>query len=281
VSGEITPEINTDAPSMVEVDTNVAHAARIYDYLMGGKHNFEVDRVAAERATAAQGGIDKVRAHVRKNREFLGLAVRYLAGEQGVDQFLDIGTGIPYEGNVHEVAQQVVPDARVLYVDNDPVVLAHAHRLLHSEPTGTTACLGADLRDPRTILEQAAATLDLTKPTAVLLLAVLHFVPDDDDPYRVVDRLMQAVPSGSYLVMSHLASDIHPEGQTSMASRFNELGPRHTMAIRSRAEVARFFDGLEILEPGVVPLDRWHLPGERPSPLEDAAPVHAAVGRKP
>lgn len=274
-------EINGGVPGLMRVDPSVAHAARIYDYLMGGEHHFEADRIAAERATAAQGGIDKVRTHVRKNRVFLGMAVRYLAGEQNVHQFLDIGTGIPYPGNVHEVAQEVAPHARVVYVDNDPVVLAHAHRLLRSTPEGATAYIAGDLREPRTILEKVSETLDLAKPTAIMLLAVLHFVPDDDDPYGIVAELVEAVPSGSYLVMSHLASDIHARGQASMASRFNQLAPRHTMAIRSRAEVTRFFDGLEIMDPGVVPLDRWHLPGERPSPLEEAAPVHAAVGRKP
>lgn len=274
-------EINGGVPGLVGVETHVAHAARIYDYLMGGEHHFEVDRIAAERATAAQGGIDKVRTHVRKNRELLGMAVRYLAGEQNIRQFLDIGTGIPYTGNVHEVAQEVAPDARVVYVDNDPVVLAHAHRLLKSTSEGATAYIDGDLREPRVILEKAAETLDFTKPAAIMLLAVLHFVPDDDDPYGIVAELLQAVPSGSYLVMSHLASDIRAEGQTSMVTRFNELAPRHTMAIRSKAEVMRFFDGLEIMKPGVVPLDRWHSPKERPSPLDEAAPVHAAVGRKP
>lgn len=266
---------------LVEVNTEVAHAARIYDYLMGGKHHFAADRAAAERATAAQGGIEKVRTHVRRNREFLRTTVRYLAGERNVHQFLDIGTGIPYEGNVHEVAQEIATGARVVYVDNDAVVLAHAHRLLSSTPGGATAYVAGDLREPRMLLQKASETLDLAKPVAILLLAVLHFVPDDDDPYGIVAELLQAVPSGSYLVMSHLASDIHAEGQASMVERFNAAAPRHTMAIRSKAEVARFFDGLEIMEPGIVPLDQWHLPGERPSPLDEAAPVHAAVGYKP
>jgi hypothetical protein len=239
------------------LDTSVAHMARVYDYWLGGKDNFAVDRAAGDQAIAANPGILR---DVRANRAFLARAVHYLAAECGIRQFLDIGTGIPTANNTHEVAQSVAPECRVVYVDNDPVVLAHARALLTSEPEGATAYIDADLRDTRTILDSAAQTLDFRQPIAVTLLAILHLIPDEDAPAQLIATLMAAVPSGSYLALSHPASDIRPEAVAEMARRVNaRLGPaRGTM--RNQAEVARFFDGLTLVEPGVIQPQWWRPP---------------------
>src|SRR5580765_1029078 len=189
----------------VTVDTSVAHPARVYDYWLGGKDNFAAYREAAERVLAAAPGL---RYRVRANRAFLARATRYLAAEAGLRQFLDIGTGIPAAGNTHEVAQRVAPDARVVYVDNDAIVLLHAEALLRSTPEGATDYVQADLRDPGTILDRAAALLDFGQPVAVMLLGVLHLIQDDEDPWAIVARLMAAMPPGSYLTVSHPAIDI-------------------------------------------------------------------------
>jgi hypothetical protein len=195
------------------------------------------------------------------NRAYLARAVRYLAAERGIRQFLDIGTGIPAADNTHEVAQSAAPDCRVVYVDNDPIVLAHARALLTSQPEGVTDYIDAVLRDTQFILDSAARTLNFSRPVAVSLLAIMHLIPDADDPYGIVATLMAAVPSGSYLVLSHPASDIRAAAVAEMAKRVNaRLGPtRGTM--RDRAEVTRFFDGLELLEPGVEQPQRWHPEG--------------------
>lgn len=199
--------------------------------------------------------------------------------EAGIRQFLDIGTGLPTAENTHEVAQRIAPESRIVYVDNDPVVLIHAQALLTSNPEGTTAYIQADLRNPDEILEQAAATLDLTAPMALMLLAILHVIPDEDDPWGVVGRLMAALPSGSYLVISHPASDVETEAVAEMTKRFNQRLGNVVAAGRSRGEVARFFAGLDLVEPGLVPTPLW-----RPdsSPMASAAhPAYAAIGRKP
>ena len=245
----------------IGIDTTIPHMARVYDYLLGGRTNFAVDRQLAEHATAAlPGGIDEARRNVQANRQFLEWAVRHLAGELGVRQFLDIGTGIPDDGNVQAVARQVAPDARVVCVDHDPVVLAHAHLLLRGTPKGATDYLDVDLRETETILHRAAATLDFTEPVAVMLLGVLHYVLDDENPYGIVARLVDAVPPGSYLVISHLASDIQPEAMAELTRRHNESAPADLATVRSHAEVSRFFEGLDLLAPGVVPLDHWCSP---------------------
>ncbi len=256
-----------------DIDTSVAHPARVYDYWLGGKDNFAVDRKAAEEVLRARPAI---RLNVRANRAFLARSVRYLAGEAGIRQFLDIGTGIPSANNTHEVAQSVTPDARVVYVDNDPIVLAHARALLTSA-SGVTAYIDADLRDTASILAQAAGTLDFTQPVAVMLIAVLHLIPDADDPWGIVASLMRAVPSGSYLVISHPASDVEAPSAAQAASRYNEL-VASPMQRRSKDEVARFFAGLDIVEPGVVQLHQW-----RPAPGDPAAPAsgYGAMARKP
>ena len=258
-----------DAAAREEVlralDTRHAHSARVYDYWLGGKDHFAADREAAEQAIAANPGIVM---DVRANRAFLARAVRYLVADCGVRQFLDIGTGLPTASNTHEVAQAASPAARVVYVDNDPVVLAHARALLTSTPEGATAYLDADLRDTKAILHAAAETLDFSQPIALMLLIVLHMIPDDDDPYGIVASLVQALPAGSYLVLAHPASDIRTAQQAEMTRRVNERmgGPKATM--RDRAAIARFFDGLDLLDPGVVQPQQW-----RPDPASgDPAP---------
>jgi hypothetical protein len=263
----------------IGIDTAIPHMSRVYDYLLGGRTNFAVDRQLAEHATAAlPGGIEAARRNVRADRQFLAWAVRYLAAEHGIRQFLDIGTGIPNDDNVHAVAQRVAGDARVVYVDHDPIVLAHAHLLLRDGSDGAIDYLDADLREPETIVHRAAATLDFTKPVALMLLGVLHYVLDDEDPYGIVARLVDAVPSGSYLVISHLASDIQPDAMAELTRRHNESAPADLATVRSHAEVARFFDGLELLDPGVVALDHWYHPdaaqGDHPT-----IPLYGGIAR--
>jgi hypothetical protein len=230
------------------IDYSVAHAARMYDYLRGGTNNFAVDREAVERAAAAVGGIENARADVRANRAFLIRAVSYLAAEAGIRQFLDVGTGIPNGDNVHAVAQRAAPDSRIVYVDNDPIVLAHAHLLLQSSAEGATAYIQGDLREPKAILKHTVDTLDFTQPVALVLVAILHLIPDEDDPYGVVAELVDALPAGSHLVISHLTPDLQPEAMAQLAERLNEAA-RETFVMRDRAAFAGFFEGLEIIEP--------------------------------
>jgi hypothetical protein len=256
------------------LDTSVAHIARVQDYWLGGKDNFAADRAAAEQGLQAYPGLVM---SVRATRAFLARTVRYLAAEVGIRQFLDVGTGLPSANNTHEVAQDAAPDSRVVYVDNDPIVLTHARALLTSGPQGETAYIDADARDTRAILDRAARTLDFAKPVAVVLMAVLQFVPADDEPGRIVAELMDGVPSGSYLVISHPASDIESQKMADMAGRLNQLMAQK-VALRSHAEVSGFFDGLELAPPGVVRAPEW-----RPaSPAEAASPstMWGGVGRK-
>jgi S-adenosyl methyltransferase len=253
----------------------VAHSARVHDYWLGGKDNFAADRAAADAVMAVYPGIV---ASVRANRAFLARAVRFLAAEAGLRQFLDIGTGIPAANNTHEVAQSVAPSCRVVYVDYDPVVLLHAEALLTSSPQGAVDYIDADLRDPQAILSQAAQTLDFSRPVAVTLISMMHLIGDEDDPYGIVGHLMAAVPAGSYLALSQVASDIETEQVAEGARRYNRLG-RETLHQRSHAEILRFFDGLELVEPGLVPVPQW-----RPaSDLEVRArsAIRGGVGRKP
>jgi len=193
------------------IDTSVAHAARVYDYLLGGNQNFAIDQEVAERNAAAYGGLDVTRTEVRANRAFLGRAVRYMVTEAGIRQFLDLGTGLPSEDHVHGVAQRAASDCRIVYVDNDPLVLTHAETLLKSTPDGAAAFIIGDLRDPENILLRAAATLDFREPVAVVLSAILHLFPDDYDPYGIVARLLDAVPPGSHVLISHMASDMNAD----------------------------------------------------------------------
>jgi S-adenosyl methyltransferase len=258
------------------LDTGHAHSARVYNYWLGGKDNFAADREAAKQAIAANPGIV---ADVRANRAFLARAVHHLTAGCGVRQFLDIGTGLPTARNTHEVAQEAAPDTRVVYVDNDPIVLAHARALLTGARAGATAYLDADLRDTGTILAQARRTLDFSQPVALMLLIILHLIPDHEDPLGIVARLTGALPSGSYLVLAHPASDIQAAAMAEMTKRVNARmsGPPATM--RDRAAITRFFDGLELLEPGVVQPQQW-----RPGPGQEGPPQVTAwcgVARKP
>jgi O-methyltransferase involved in polyketide biosynthesis len=241
-------------------DARVAHPARVYDYWLGGKDNFEADRIAGEATIAAYPAI---RASARANRAFLARSVRFLTAEAGVRQFLDIGTGLPTASNTHEVAQSAAPQSRIVYVDNDPLVLSHARALLTSSPGGVTAYLDADLRDTDRILELAADTLDFSQPVAIMLLAILHYIPDLDQAQRIVARLVSAVPSGSYLTISHAASDISPEEMAEMIRRMNEYMGDTTHVGRTRDVVAEFFTGLDLVEPGVVKVTEWRPESEQ------------------
>jgi S-adenosyl methyltransferase len=258
----------------VEFDTSVAHIARVYDYWLGGKDNFAADREAGEEALRAYPDLV---SSVRANRAFLARGVQYLAAEAGIRQFLDIGTGIPTNNNTHEVAQSVAPESRVVYVDNDPIVLAHARALLVSGPHGATDYLDADLRDTGKILDHARSVLDFSRPVAVMLVAVLHLIGPESDPYGLVRTLMEAVPPGSYLLISHVASDIEPEKMAEMGRRLNRLLAQKG-TYRSQAEVTQFFDGLELIEPGVAPVQHWRQDSE----VERArrAAMWGGVGRK-
>jgi hypothetical protein len=257
-------------------DTTVPHASRMYDYLLGGKDNFAVDREAAEELVAIA---PATRRAVRENRAFHGRAVRYLAGQAGVRQFLDIGTGIPAADNTHEVAQRAAAGSRIVYVDNDPIVLAHARALLTSTHAGTVSYLDADLRDPDTILAAARQQLDFGAPVAIMLVLILHLIPDSDDPWRIVRRLVDAVPPGSYLVVSHSTSDMDAGTAEAVAGCVNQRMPATPMTIRNHAEVSRFFDGLDLLPPGLVAQNRWP---DRPLPDDEPdVSCYGGVGRKP
>jgi hypothetical protein len=242
---------------LTAANPSTPNPARVYDALLGGKDNYAVDREVADRLAAAKPAL---LANVRANRKYLGRVTRYLAAEAGIRQFLDLGTGLPNQDNTHEVAQRVAPSARVVYVDNDPVVLTHARALLTSTPQGATNYMDADIREPEIILTKAAATLNFTKPVAVMLLGVLYMIPDEDRPYDIVASVMDAVPPGSYLAISHPASDVDADSAAAAARQYDASLPT-TQTNRTREQVTRFFKGLELLEPGVVQLNRW-----RPDP---------------
>jgi SAM-dependent methyltransferase len=265
------------APAAPAFNTAVAHPARVYDYWLGGKDNYAADRELGDSIIKT---VPSTRFGARANRAFLGRAVRYLAAEAGIRQFLDIGTGIPTAGNTHEVAQAAEPGARVLYVDNDPIVLAHARALMTSTPAGATAFIQADLRDPATILAspELRATLDLGRPVALMLIAVLHFLPEQDDPRGIVSTLVDALPPGSYLAISNLTADFNP-AEAAAALAVSQPGPV-TYVPRTRDEVAAFFAGLDLVDPGVVPILTWR-PDDGAPPDPFAARIYAAVGRKP
>ena len=258
-----------DISDAERLDTGTAHIARVYDYWLGGKDNFTADRAAGDEALEAFPGLI---SSVRANRAFLARTVRFLAAERGIRQFLDIGTGIPASNNTHEVAQSVAPDARVVYVDNDPMVLAHARALLGSGPHGGTSYIDADLRDTGKILQGAARTIDFTEPVAVMLIAVLHLIRDQDNPRQIIGELMAAVPPGSSLSVSHVPNDMHTGQMSDMSDRLNRLLAQPS-TYRSRTEVTGFFDGLDLAEPGVVPIQQW-----RPNTPEEAGAVAAMWG---
>jgi S-adenosyl methyltransferase len=262
----------------VNIDVDAAQSARMYDFLQGGVENFSVDRDAVKQITDQAVGLERSRKQVRAKRMFLGRAVRYLAGEAGIRQFLDIGTGIPSAENVHTVAQSVSPDCRVVSVDNDHVVLAYAHELRRSAPGGAADYIDGDLRNPEHILSQAAATLDFSKPIAVVFVGVLHHFPDEEDPWAIVRRYVDAVPSGSYVVIEHIGSEVEEMVKLGEAVKAVQASANFTLIPRSLAEVGRFFEGLELIEPGLVFIDDWRPDGPPP---EVETPNPCGVGRKP
>lgn len=265
-----------DQVPQTAANPSTPNPARVYDALLGGKDNYAVDRDVADRLAAAKPAL---LANVRANRRFLGRAARYLAGQAGVRQFLDLGTGLPNQDNTHEVAQRTAPNSRIVYVDNDPVVLAHARALLTSTPGGATDYLDEDIRNPEVILARAAATLDFSKPIAVMLLGVLYMIPDSDRPYDIVATVMDAMVPGSYLVISHPASDVDAEAAAEAARQYDASLPT-TQTNRTREQVKRFFGGLELLDPGVVQLNRWRPdPGDPDPGMEISS--WAGLARKP
>lgn len=256
-----------------EIDTSVAHSARVWNYWLGGKDNFAIDRTIGDMVKQTFPGIVDAARH---SRAFLGRAVRFLAGEAGIRQFLDVGTGLPTADNTHQIAQRVAPESCIVYVDNDPMVLAHARVLLTSTSEGATTYVEADLRDPAAIVRGAAETLDVDRPFAIMLMGIMGHIGDDDEALSIVSALVEAAPSGSYLALSDGTNT--SEAVVESHRQYNESGavPYH---LRSPEQIARFFDGLELVAPGVVPFTRW-----RPDP--DAAPPaevdgYCGVGRKP
>jgi hypothetical protein len=256
-------------------DVTKAHQARMYNYVLGGKDNYEADRSAAE---AMMKVYPDLVFDMRGNRAFLGRVVRYLAAEAGMRQFLDIGTGIPSAGNLHEVAQGVAPEARVVYVDYDPVVLAHARAFMAGSKEGVTEYIDADLRDTDAILARAAEVLDFSKPVAITLLAILHAVPDRDEPHAIVAKLLDAVPPGSYLALSHPASDRLTLETADALGNVTDQMVQQSITYRSREQIARFFDGTDLVEPGIVAIEDWR-PSLGPT-MAGRSSLWCAVGRK-
>jgi S-adenosyl methyltransferase len=261
---------------MEGIDSTVPHSARIWDYWLGGKDNYVVDRQAGEMVKEL---LPDIAVSARHDRAFLGRAVRYLAGEEGIRQFLDIGTGLPTADNTHEVAQRVAPDCRIVYVDNDPLVLVHARALLTSNtPEGVTDYVDADIRDTDGVLDAARKTLDFSQPVALMLLGILNHIVDDDEALSIVHRLLDAVPAGSYLAISHTTAEADGEAMYEATRQVTEQGGTPVIP-RSAAQMAGFFDRVELLEPGVVSCSRW-----RPEVITDDEPPLVAhfcgVGRK-
>jgi SAM-dependent methyltransferase len=260
-----------------EINTNVPQSARVYDYWLGGKDHFPADRALGDAIAEA---LPTIRTQVRAQRAFLGRAVRYLTRDAGVRQFLDIGTGIPSAGNVHDVAQEIAPESRVLYVDNDPIVLAHARALMSGTPQGSVAFIQADLREPEAILGDpaVAGTLDLAEPVGLVLIGVMHHLRDDDHPRRIVATLVDALAPGSYLVLSQSTPDFDPDAMGALAAASEQGGIPNVP--RSLADTEPFFAGLELVEPGLVPMATWHPdPGEGLDPRSVYA--YGGVARRP
>jgi hypothetical protein len=262
-----------------ELDTSKAHVARVYDYWLGGKDNFEADRAYGD---ALEARVPSIRLTCRMNRQFLGRAVGHLTADAGIRQFLDIGTGLPTADNTHQVAQRIAPTSRVVYTDNDPLVLVHARALLTSSAEGRTAYIDADVRDPAAILEakELTETLDLTEPVAVMLIAVLHLVTDDAIAYPAISTIVDAMPSGSYLVLSHATGDFWPQEQVDAANATNRA---HNVdfRFRTRSEVAGFLTGLDLIDPGIVPVAEWRPAPDGSIPPRAESNIWAAVAKKP
>ncbi|MFD7709653.1 SAM-dependent methyltransferase [Streptomyces sp. NPDC059786] len=237
------------------LNTSVAHNARVWNYWIGGKDHYEVDQAVGEQVASM---FPVIRDVARADREFLGRAVRFLAGERGVRQFLDIGTGLPTLDNTHEIAQRIAPESRIVYVDNDPIVLVHARTLLTSTGEGATAYIDADAHDPDAIVEGAASTLDFDRPVAVMMLGILNFVLDAGKARDIVRRVMAAVPSGSCLVLTHPTTDVDLGGEGNVpAMKFWNENATPPITARTRAEITAFFDGLDLVEPGLVSCGQW------------------------
>jgi len=257
------------------IDTTVPHSARIWNYWLGGKDNYAVDRMAGDQTIAVLPGIVDI---ARASRGFLARVVRYLAADAGIRQFLDIGTGLPTASNTHEVAQRVAPESRVVYVDHDPLVLAHARALLIGSPEGATDYIDADARDVGTILHGAAATLDFTRPVAITMLGILPFIGDDDVAQGIVRRLLAAVPAGSYLAITHSTSEVSGERVIEAVRQWNEVAPA-PYTLRSPERIAGFFEGLELVPPGLVPCPRWRPDPDDPEGARDMD-EYCGLGRK-
>ncbi|KAB1141537.1 SAM-dependent methyltransferase [Streptomyces luteolifulvus] len=268
-------ESHTPSGGSARLNTSVAHNARVWNYWIGGKDNYQVDQQVGEHVATL---FPVIRDIARADRDFLGRAVRHLAGERGVRQFLDIGTGLPTAENTHEIAQGIAPGSRIVYVDNDPIVLVHARTLLTGTSEGVTDYIDADVHDPDTILERAAQSIDFTRPVAVMMLGILNFVLDTGTARDIARRIMAAVPSGSFLVLTHptFEADLGGEGQIPAMKFWNENATPPITA-RSRADIAAFFDGLQLLEPGLVSCAQWRAEPDSPA----AVPQFGAVAVKP
>jgi len=253
--------------SSPKFDRTVSHSARIWNYWIGGKDNFAVDREVGDQILAF---VPELVRSARADRHFLARAVRYLAGEQGIRQFLDIGTGLPTVDNTHEVAQRIAPESRIVYVDNDPLVLVHARALLTSTPEGSCAYLDADVRDPDAILRDAAQTLDFAQPVAIMMLGIVNFVMDFSQAQAIVQRLVHGVPPGSYLVISHPTTEVDAVPMTQAVQFWNEQGSA-PMTLRTRDELLRFFERMDLVEPGVVTCSRWRPDATDISEIVDVA----------
>lgn len=265
-------------PDTARIDTSRAHPARVYDWFLGGKDNYPVDEELGRRIL----DVDGTARHIaRTNRWFMQRVTRWLAGPAGVRQYLDIGTGIPTEPNLHQLAQGVAPECRVVYTDNDPIVLKHAEALLHSTPEGVTDYVQADVREPELILRRARESLDFDRPVALSVVALTHFLDDEDHPHALVARLVDALPSGSHLVLSQLTADFAPESVARGVAVYRAGGV--TLVPRGRAEIARFFSGLDLVEPGLVQVTDWHPELAVGETTDDGAVIslYGAVGRKP
>ncbi|GGQ22402.1 hypothetical protein GCM10010266_52050 [Streptomyces griseomycini] len=273
--GETVSESHTPSSGSARPDTGVAHNARVWNYWIGGKDNYEVDQRVGDHVASI---IPVIRDIARADREFLGRAVTYLAGERGVRQFLDIGTGLPTADNTHQIAQRIAPDSRIVYVDNDPIVLAHARTLLTGTRDGATDYIDADVHDPDAILERAAGTLDLARPVAVMMLGILNFVLDTGKARSIVRRVMAAVPSGSFLVLTHPTFDPEVGGEDQVpAMKFWNENATPPITARGAADIAAFLEGLEPVEPGLVSCSQWHAA----SGSAVVVPQYGAVAVKP
>ncbi|MEV8593807.1 SAM-dependent methyltransferase [Streptomyces sp. NPDC052012] len=268
-------ESHTPPSGSARLNTGVAHNARVWNYWIGGKDNYEVDQQVGDHVASIN---PIIRDIARADREFLGRAVTFLAEERGMRQFLDIGTGLPTAENTHEIAQRIAPDARIVYVDNDPIVLVHARTLLTGTRDGVTDYIDADVHDPDAILRRAAGTLDLDRPVAVMMLGILNFVLDTGEARDIVRRVMAAVPSGSHLVLTHPTFDPEVGGELQVpAMEFWNKNATPPITARSGAEIAAFFDGLELVEPGLVSCSRWRAASDSAV----VVPQYGAVGVKP